>query len=42
MQGFLSINLLVPGRCGSNFKSLIFKFIVQNSNLSTHSEISGE
>ena len=30
---------LAPGRCGSNFKSIIFKLIIQNSNLGTFCEI---
>ena len=34
------INSFAPGRCSSNFKSIIFKFIVQNSDLGTHAEIS--
>ena len=31
-------NPLPPGRCGSNFKSIILKFILQNSSLGTHCE----
>ena len=33
------VNLLAPGRCGINFKSVIFELIVQNSSLGTHHEI---
>ena len=29
------VNSLVPGRCGNNFKSMIFKLTVQNSSWST-------
>ena len=30
---------MVPGRCGSNFGRIIFKFIVQNCSLGTHCQI---
>ena len=33
------INLLVPGRYGSNFQSIIFKVIVQNRSLCFHCQI---
>ena len=37
------INCLAPGRCDCNFKSIIFKLILQNSSLGTQREIfSGE
>ena len=32
-------NSFVPGRCGSNIKNMISKFIIQNSSLGTHYEI---
>ena len=32
-------NSLDPGRCGSRYKSMIFKLITQYSSLGTHSEI---
>ena len=34
-----NINSLAPGKFGSNFKSMIFKFIIQNDNLVTCSDI---
>ena len=36
--GEMEINSLAPGRCGSDFDSIIFKHI-QNSTLGTHYEI---
>ena len=30
---------LAPGRCGSNFESIIFKLIVQSSRLGSHFEV---
>ena len=33
-----TINSLAPGRYGSNFKSIIFKIIIQNSSLGAHCE----
>ena len=33
------IDLLAPGRCGSNFDSAFFKHIFQTDNLSTYCEI---
>ena len=33
------INSLAPGRCGSNFKSMIFTLIIQGSSLGIHLEI---
>ena len=33
------VNSLDPGRCGSNFKSMIFKPITQNGTMGTHCEI---
>ena len=33
------LNSWTPGWCGSNFKSTIFKLIIQNSSLGTHCEI---
>ena len=33
------VNSLVPGNCGSNFESLIFKLIIQNCSLGSHCEI---
>ena len=37
--GISQINSLDPGRCRTCLKSIIFKLIIENSNLSTHSEI---
>ena len=34
-----SFNSLSPVRCGSNFRSVIFKHIIQNSSLGTQCEI---
>ena len=34
-----SVNSLVPERCGSNLKYMIFKVIIQNSSLSIHYEV---
>ena len=31
--------ILTPGRCGSDFKSIIFKLIMQKNNYGTHCEI---
>ena len=33
------VNSMAPGRCGSYFKSIICKFIIQNNSLGTHCEI---
>ena len=33
------VNSLVPGRCGRNFNSILFKLIIQNSILGIHCEI---
>ena len=33
------VNSLVPGRCGCNFESIIFKFIMQSSELGSRCEI---
>ena len=33
------LNSLAPGRCNSNFKNIIFKLIMQNSNLGTRCKI---
>ena len=33
------VDSLTPGRCGSNFKSLIFRLIIQHSSLGTCCEI---
>ena len=38
-QQLLRVNSLVPGQCGSKFKSMIFKLIIKNSSLATHYEI---
>ena len=35
----LLVNSLSPGRCGRNFKSIIFKLITRDSSLGTRSEI---
>ena len=35
----LEINILAPGRCGSIFKSIIFKCLLQSSSLDTRCEI---
>ena len=35
----LHINSLSPGRCGNDFKSIIFNFIIQSSSHGTHCEI---
>ena len=37
--GEMSYNSLAPARCGSNFKCIIFRLIIQNSGLNTHYEI---
>ena len=39
MGQLFKINSLAPGRCGSNFESIIFKHIVQSSRLGSHHEI---
>ena len=36
---WISINSLAPGRCGCNFKSIIFKLVMQNCQLGTHCEL---
>ena len=33
------INSLAPGKCGSNFNSMIFKLIIQNSSLGTYCDV---
>ena len=38
-QNQWEINSLAPGRCDNDFKSIIFKLIVQNKSLDTHCEI---
>ena len=38
-RGLIFINSLVPGRCGSNSKCIIFVLIIQNSSLGTRYEI---
>ena len=39
MPGSVYNNSLAPGRCGNNFKRMIFKRIIQNSNIGTRWEI---
>ena len=35
----LDFNSLVPGRCGSNFKDITFKLVIQNCSLCTRCEV---
>ena len=38
-ESCLLFNSLTPGRCGRNFKIIIFKLIIQNSSTGIHCEI---